>query len=90
MMFSPVAYRMLEAMGKPPQAQGVITPEQMDSAIDALNKLIAQHRAPLVDDEHSGEPHIGLAQRALPLLDLLEIARKAGKPVIWRDSATSA
>ena len=93
-MTGTVGDRMLAIIGRAPGPQGVFTPEQLGPAIEALQaaikaeKLALQQPAPDSqdkDDETSdsdGEA-ISLAQRALPLIELLSSARAAGKPVTW-------
>jgi cyclopropane-fatty-acyl-phospholipid synthase len=92
-MTGAVGDRMLAIIGRAPGAQGVFTPEQLGAAIEALQAAIAAEKlapAPSTaetdkDDEaaeKSGKS-ISLAQRALPLIELLTAARAAGKPVTW-------
>ena len=80
MMFKDVARRMMELMGKDVTERGVITVEQMPECIARLKAAIAEDRAraraqahPGEDDEETGvAARVSLAQRALPLLELLE------------------
>lgn len=82
---------LLELLGKPPgDSQGVFTEEQLPSAIDILETLITaradrRKRLAIAEiDEKAGEVfEVDLSLRAIPLLDLFEHARKAGKPVTW-------
>lgn len=89
MMFDEVARRMMELMGKEKTARGVVTVEQLPETIAGLRAATAQDRAqgqePAADDEADGSapPPVGLAQRALPLIELLEISLARGKPVTW-------
>jgi cyclopropane-fatty-acyl-phospholipid synthase len=91
-MTGAVGDRMLAIIGRAPSAQGVFTPEQLGAAIEALQtaitaeKLAPKQAAPDADDDEttgkSGKS-ISLAQRALPLIELLTAARAADKPVTW-------
>jgi len=92
MMFDEVAQRMMELMGKEVSARGVVTVEQLPAAIARLRAAALQDRAqhsgnPQTDqedgDENAAAPPVGLAQRALPLIELLEISLARAKPVTW-------
>lgn len=93
MMFDDVAKRMMEIMGKEFSTRGIITVEQLPEAIARLKAAIAEDRA-----RHAGErdtpeteeipgggkrAYVGLAQRAVPLVEFLEYSLKAEKPVMW-------
>jgi hypothetical protein len=93
-MTGAVGDRMLAITGRAPEPKGVFTPEQLGAAIEALQAAItAEKLAPQQpatdshdkDDEASDKTGktISLAQRALPLIELLIAARAAGKPVTW-------
>ncbi|HZV55898.1 MAG TPA: DUF1840 domain-containing protein [Rhodocyclaceae bacterium] len=93
MMFDDVAKRMMAIMGKEYAPRGIITVEQLPEAIARLKAAIAEDRA-----RHAGEydtpeteetpgggqrAYVGLAQRAVPLMELLEYSLKDEKPVLW-------
>lgn len=91
-MFGDVARRMMEIMGKEPGNQGIITVEQLPDAITRLKAAIAADKAQRasLDQDQREEAEKGglaapvsLAQRAVPLLDLLEWSLKKNKPVVW-------
>jgi hypothetical protein len=86
------AHRLLEILGKPESARGVITTEQLPEAIARLDAAIAQEasvREQADDDEQdekddkSDDDDVSLAQRAYPLLDMLRRAQARGVDVIW-------
>ena len=81
------AQELLSLLGKnPDDRQGVITVEQLPAAINALQAEIAADKArPKNNDESDdeAEPEISLAQRALPLLQLLQNALKEKAMVTW-------
>lgn len=93
--FGDVARRMMELMGKDPDAKGIVTVEQLPDAIARLKTAIAadreRHRKLVQEDERSNEvaegggtrPAVSLTQRALPLLAMLEESLAEKKPVVW-------
>ncbi|MBV6476371.1 MAG: hypothetical protein MOGDAGHF_01961 [Rhodocyclaceae bacterium] len=94
MMFGDVAYALMEIMGKPPEAKGIVTVEQLPAAIARLKAAVAQDKAekPVVDhDERLFEKtpeggkreYVSLARRAVPLIELLEYSLKEEVPVTW-------
>ena len=93
-MTQPVAERLLKIIGKEPGPTGIIVPEQMPAAIAALQAAVEAERrqgaepaeSPDGDEEEEareGRRAITLAQRAWPLIDMLEAAAAADKPVTW-------
>ena len=88
-MFGDAAHALMKIMGKDPDPKGIITPEQLPGAIAGLKKAIAESRSQPGpnEDEEAEKPamtqHVSLAQRAIPLLELLEWAQKKNVPVTW-------
>ncbi|MDY0014261.1 MAG: DUF1840 domain-containing protein [Rhodocyclaceae bacterium] len=94
-MFGNNASQLLSVLDKnPAAAQGIFTVEQIPAAIATLEAAIAadkaQHNQADEDDETHQEAGrsgmaapVSLAQRAWPLLDLLRLAQRDGKPVTW-------
>lgn len=87
-MFGESAHQLMKIMGKDPDSQGIITAEQLPAAIAALKGVIEESRRQSgPDDEDADKPaiaqHVSLAQRAVPLLELLEWAHKKNAPVMW-------
>ncbi|MBT0963666.1 DUF1840 domain-containing protein [Denitromonas iodatirespirans] len=95
-MLGKTARTMFEVLGKDPDsATGIITVEQLPAAIDRLKQAIAADKAARNDDtdgngdETEEDKPRGMAapvsfyQRAWPLLELLELSQKEGKPVTW-------
>lgn len=76
--------RVLEIIGKDAGPQGIILPEQMPAAIAALHAAIALEES---HDEKAEAPvpgeGLGLRQRAVPFIDMLERNQKAGHEVVW-------
>ncbi|MEF8730360.1 MAG: DUF1840 domain-containing protein [Candidatus Accumulibacter meliphilus] len=99
MMFSPAARQLLEILHKDCTARGVITSEQLPEAIERLRRAVAgggeqrqaflpQTGTPAQDDDSNDDqradgPPIGLAQRAFPLIELLEWTRKEDGYILW-------
>lgn len=93
MMFGEVAHAFMEIVGKEPSERGVITVEQLPEAIERLSSAIRRDKAdprPIekapaepARDEEEDRPRVSLTQRALPLLALLEQARRDEVPVLW-------
>ncbi len=89
MMFDDVAHRMMELMGKDKTERGVVTVDQLPDAIARLKTAAAADRTahgdPLDDEDEESEVArpVGLAQRIVPLIELLEISLSRHKPVTW-------
>ena len=79
--------RLLGVIGKQAGERGIITAEQIPGAIAALRAATANERkasrGPRDDSGDDDEQPVSLAQRAFPLLDMLERAQAANEPVLW-------
>lgn len=96
-MFGDVAKKLLAILGKDAEvAKGIVTVEQLPDAIARLHAAIDEDKARQTtrgededrDDEAGPERSgmaapVGLAQRAWPLLEMLEASKKEGVPVVW-------
>jgi formiminotetrahydrofolate cyclodeaminase len=97
-MFGDVAKRLIAAMGKDPaDAKGIVTVEQLPEAAARLRVLIEEEKARAAaaqvseEDEEAAQEAgrtgmaapVNLAQRAWPLLEMLEYSIKEGVPVVW-------
>jgi len=92
-MFGDAARSLLQVLGKDPNdATGIVTVEQLPGAIAALKAAIEENKHAHddgKDDEADEETPKGMgapvsfAQRAWPLLDMLEYSLKEHKPVTW-------
>ncbi|MDM0047024.1 DUF1840 domain-containing protein [Variovorax dokdonensis] len=86
------ARALLDIIGKS-SSKGIITVEQMPAAISALESAIGSdsdsnrhnHDAYAAEDhaEDAERQHVGLHQRAAPLLNMLKRSLAAGKDVVW-------
>jgi len=82
-MLEPNGRQMLEIIGKAPGKTGIILPEQMPAAIQALEAAIALEES---KDDKDGEDlpeGVGLHQRAKPFLDMLRWNQEAGQEIVW-------
>ncbi|MCK9986752.1 MAG: hypothetical protein AzoDbin1_03224 [Azoarcus sp.] len=94
-MFGDIAKKLVAILGKDPQdGKGIVTVEQLPDAIARLRAAIEEDKARRAgqaqDDDEEPDPErrgmaapVSLAQRAWPLLDLLEASQKEGVPVVW-------
>ena len=95
-MLQPNGQRVLEIIGKDrataAAAQGIILPEQMPSAIKALEDAImqeeAQHKAAQAqareqDDAPPRLESVSLRQRATPFIDMLRRCAKDKTDIVW-------
>jgi hypothetical protein len=91
-MLEPNGQRVLEIIGKTPAPQGIILPEHMPSAVSALEAAIAkeeaEQNAAIEAAKSKGEvpprfEGVSLRQRAVPFIDMLQRAHKAGKEIVW-------
>ena len=95
-MFGDIARKLVAIVGKDPQdGKGIVTVEQLPDAIARLRAAIDEDKARHAghaQDEDEDEPDperrgmaapVSLAQRAWPLLDLLQLSQKEGVPVVW-------
>ena len=94
-MFGDVAQKMMQLMGKPGDAKGIVTVEQLPEAIARLQAAVAAEKEQLqnvaLEDlpqfelapDGSRRPWISLRQRATPLLELLQWSLKKKVPVVW-------
>ena len=91
-MLEPNGRRVLEIIGKEPGPKGIILPEEMPAAMQALEAAIqreeAQQKAAIEEAQAKGQvpPKFGdvsLRQRAVPFVDMLKRCSAAGKEIVW-------
>ena len=91
-MLEPNGRRVLEIIGKDPGPKGIILPEQMAAATQALEQAIAkeeaEHQAAIDEAKEKGQvlpkfDAVSLRQRAVPFIDMLKRASKEGKEIVW-------
>ncbi|MCR6479931.1 DUF1840 domain-containing protein [Variovorax sp. ZS18.2.2] len=86
------ARQLLDIVGKSPAPQGIITVEQIPGAIAALEAALAREGGNSHNNDdyavegHTSEAekqHVGLHQRAAPLLHMLKDSQADNKDVTW-------
>jgi hypothetical protein len=87
------ARQLLDIIGKSASASGVVTVDQMPGAISALEAAVAReaqngkhnHDAHAAEDHDAGAEaqHVGLHQRATPLLHMLKESLGEKKDIVW-------
>jgi hypothetical protein len=94
-MFAETARRIFDIIGKAEAPRGVITAEQVPSALDRLQAAVDDEKAQLkaaaeqaLEADRRGEDAataraITLGQRAFPLLEMLRAAQKKKVDVTW-------
>lgn len=84
-MFGDVALAMLKMMGHSATVPGAILAADVPVALSRLTAAIdAEKASPPVEDKDADEPVVSMANRALPLINLLAAAAKAGCNVMWK------
>ncbi|SIS90774.1 DUF1840 domain-containing protein [Neptunomonas antarctica] len=83
-MFGDVALAMLKMMGHSATVPGAILAADVPAALSKLTAAIdAGTTPPPVPDKDAEEVEVNMANRALPLIDLLAAAAKAESNVMW-------
>ena len=84
-MFGDVALTMLKMMGHSKTVPGAILAADVPMALNRLKAAIDSEKpSPPVEDEGEDEPVVSMADRALPLINLLTAAAKAECNVMWK------
>ena len=93
-MLEPNGRRVLQIIGKDPSATGIVLPEQMPAAIEALRTAIAQEETAVEaaklaakeagkDANPAASDAVPLRQRALPFIELLKKCHSAQAEIVW-------
>ena len=95
-MLEPQGKHILQLIGKEPGAKGIILPNEMMAAIDALNAAVAQEELAIQAAKEAskaesdtaapvadGPRSISLKQRVVPFIDMLRRAHAEDKEVVW-------
>jgi hypothetical protein len=84
-MFGDVAVALLKMMGHSGTVPSAIRAEDVPIALSRLKAAVEAGKAsPPTVEKNSGEPPVSMANRALPLINLLAAAVKAEEGVIWK------
>ncbi|MCB2016717.1 MAG: DUF1840 domain-containing protein [Hydrogenophaga sp.] len=91
-MLAPSGKRILEILGKDPDSAGIIQPQEMPGAIEAIKAAILAEEA---DQERMREeakandeppPHfdaVSLRMRSAPFIEMLQRCADVGVEVVW-------
>lgn len=82
-MLEPHGRHVLEIIGKTPGPKGIIQVNQMAPAIDALLAAMARQEAHAEENNTPPIDGLGLRQRAMPFVDMLQRSLKEGHDVVW-------
>jgi hypothetical protein len=91
-MLEPHGKRILQILGKDPAGPGVVLPDQMTGAVEALRAAAVEEestRKRQKDEAQArGEPSpefdpVSLRMRSAPFIEMLQRAEKAGVEVVW-------
>jgi hypothetical protein len=87
-MFGDVAVALLKLMGHSGTVPGALMPEDIPDALKRLRASVAAAPDAYLDTKSGAEvggdeQHVSLANRALPLIELLTAAGAANKHVLW-------
>ncbi len=86
-MFGDVATRLLKMMGHSATVPSALAAQDVQPALERLEAAIEAESESLEPESTSGEeddePAVGLAHRALPLIELLRAAAEAKCNVMW-------
>lgn len=83
-MFGDVALAMLKMMGHSATVPGAILAVDVSTALSKLTAAIdAEKVSAPVENKEEDEPVVSMANRAMPLIDLLTAAAKAERNVMW-------
>lgn len=84
-MFGDVALAMLKMMGHSKTVPGAILAADVPMAMDRLKAAInADKSSPPAEKGSEDEPIVSIADRALPLINLLTAAAEAECNVMWK------
>jgi hypothetical protein len=89
-MFGDVALKLIKLMGRRETVPSAIESADIPQALKMLRAGIAADDAATKDDEADGsddetdEP-VSVHNRALPLIELLQVAHKENVPIMWEE-----
>lgn len=88
-MFGDVAVTLIKLMGHSGTVPGALLAEDIPAALERLKTAVAEHPDATLDPatpnpcKGDESPHVSLAHRALPLIELLTAAAREGENVMW-------
>jgi hypothetical protein len=91
-MLEPHGKRLLQIMGKDPSGAGVLLPEQMPAAVEALRAAAVEEDATRSRQKEEAQARgdvapefdpVSLRMRSAPFIEMIQRAEKAGVEVVW-------
>lgn len=91
-MLEPHGKRILEIIGKDPSAAGVILPQQMPGAAQALREAVAREEADQQRQREEAQAKglpapefdsVGLRLRSTPFIEMMQRCEQAGVEMVW-------
>ena len=89
-MFGNVAVTLIKLMGHSGAVPSALMAEDVPAALERLKHAVAEHPDATLDpatptprNQRDDSPHVSLAHRALPLIELLTAAAREGENVMW-------
>ncbi|MGZ9127459.1 MAG: DUF1840 domain-containing protein [Candidatus Binatia bacterium] len=83
-LFGDVALALLKMMGHSATVPGAILAADVPAALSRLTAAIEAEKASSpVEDKDADEPVVSIANRVLPLINLLTAAAKADADIMW-------
>ncbi len=88
-MFGEIAVKLLRMMGQSGSVPGAFLTLDIPAALERLEQATSDSREPAAEKKRESdddkEPAVGMRQRAVPLMELLERAAKQDADVIWEE-----
>ncbi len=78
-MLEPDAKRLLKILDREDQVKGILTAEQLPSAITALEAAVALEEAEGLQDPKL----VSLKQRSMPMLKMLHTCQDQSADIVW-------
>jgi hypothetical protein len=91
-MLEPTGQRVLDILGKDPSGPGIILPEQMAAAMQALRDAVVQEEAEQKRLKEEAEANgdlppefdvVSLRLRCAPFIEMLQRCEQAGVEIVW-------
>lgn len=86
-MFGDVAVRLIKLMGQSATVPSALRTEDIPAALARLEAGVAASEPTPAAGQNDDEEAVRLAQRALPLIELLRAAAKANVNVMWDENS---
>lgn len=88
-MFGSVGLKMVTMMGQPETNSGAIKADNIPHALDQLKAAVMREKEndqPMQsnDNAEQDEPSVSLANRAVPLIEMLNAAIQEDCPIMWQ------